>query len=221
MRIDIVSDTICPWCFVGKRRLERALALRTALAPDITWWPFQLNPDMPANGRDRKSYLEAKFGGPAGAERIYARIRDAGRSEGIEFAFDAVERTPNTIDSHRLIHWAGAAGCQNDVVEGLFRAYFLEGRDIGDAAVLVDVARAAGMDADDVALRLASERDRDLVMQRNRSAVEIGVSGVPCFIIDREQAISGAQDASVFLQVFDAVAGGASETRTGGGAMPT
>ena len=220
MKIDIVSDTVCPWCFVGKRRLERALALRPGLTPDITWWPFQLNPDMPTVGRDRKSYLEAKFGGPAGAERIYAHIRDAGLSEGIDFSFDAIERTPNTIDSHRLIHWAGAAGRQDDVVEGLFRAYFLDGRDIGDATVLVEVARDAGLDKDDVALGLAEERDRDLMAQWNRSAVEMGISGVPCFIVDRKRAISGAQDASVFLQLFDTIAEEAPEARSGDAAAP-
>ena len=145
MRIDIISDTVCPWCFVGKRRLEQALSMRPELNPTITWHPFQLNPEMPAEGVDRKTYLDSKFGGPEGAERVYGVIREAGAAEDIAFNFDAIAVTPNSIDSHRVIHWADGDNKQDAVVEALFRGYFLEGANIGDPKVLADTADSCGM----------------------------------------------------------------------------
>jgi len=206
LRIDIVSDTICPWCFVGKRRLERALAARPGLAVEIAWHPFQLNPDMPREGLDRRRYLEAKFGGAAGARQIYDRIRDTGTGEGIAFDFDAIGTTPNTVDSHRLVKWAGDAGVQDAVVEALFRAYFFEGRNIGLAEVLADVAAACGMDRAAIAERLTGEDDRDHVAQAAQQMAAMGITGVPCYIVDRRYAISGAQDPAVFLNLFDELA---------------
>lgn len=207
MQIDIVSDTICPWCFIGKRRLEKALAARSDIAFEVNWRPFQLNPDMPAGGMDRATYVERKFGGPEGAERIYRAIAEAGESEGIAFAFERIARTPNTVDSHRLIRWAGGAGAQDRVVELLFRRYFLDGADIGDAAVLADVAGEAGMDGDLVAELLKGDEDADKVRAEDVTARQMGITGVPCFLIERKYAVSGAQDPAVLLQAFALAAG--------------
>lgn len=201
--IDIISDTICPWCLIGKRRFERALAQRPDLEVQIDWRPYQLNPEMPRAGLDRKSYLEAKFGGPERAQQVYDRIRDAGVEEGIDFDFQGIPRTPNTIDSHRLIHWAANAGVQDMVVERLFQAYFEHGEDIGDRLVLLDIAEASGMDRGLVADLLEEEADAELIRKEDGLAREMGVQGVPCFIIDRKYVVSGAQDPEVFLKAFD------------------
>ncbi len=206
MLIDIVSDTVCPWCFIGKRRLERALAQRPGLAVEIGWRPFQLNPDMPEQGMDRQEYLALKFGGEERASRIYQTVRDAGAGEGIDFRFDLIRRTPNTLASHRLIRWAGSAGVQHDVVEQLFRRYFVEGADIGDPSVLVAVAEAAGMDAALVERLFAEGADAELVRAEDQVARDLGIQGVPCFIVDRKYAVSGAQDPEILLQVFDLAA---------------
>ncbi len=203
MRIDIISDTICPWCFIGKRRLERALEERPDLDVEIAWHPFQLNPDMPSGGLDRETYLNAKFGGEQRAAQIYAAITAAGAEEGIEFDFAGIKRTPNTLDSHCLIHWAAGAGCQDQVVEKLFELYFLDGRDIGDRVVLIEVARQAGMDGDKVEELFATGQDLAFIRDEDAAARDLGVAGVPFFIVDRKFAVSGAQDPRVFLQVFD------------------
>lgn len=206
--IDIVSDTVCPWCFVGKRRLEQALA-QMADAPEVTvtWRPFQLNPDMPREGADRKTHLRAKFGGDERFKQMYDAITEAGKSVQIPFAFDKVERTPNTIDSHRLIDRAGKTGHQDAVVEALFRTYFVEGRDIGDIDVLVDIATSAGLDAGEVRAYLESDEDIERMRAEDRKAREMGVQGVPCFIVNQKYAISGAQEPAAFLQVFERIAG--------------
>jgi predicted DsbA family dithiol-disulfide isomerase len=210
--IDIVSDTVCPWCFIGKRRLERALAEKGAEPKVfIGWRPFQLNPDMPAEGMDRKDYLAAKFGGEEGAQKVYDAIREAGESEGIEFDFKSVGRTPNTIDSHRLIDRAGAEGKQDAVVEILFRRYFQEGGDIGDIDVLVEIGAAGGLDADATRAYLASDEDVERIRGEDAMARRMGVQGVPCFILNRKYAISGAQDPQVFLQAIAQVEAEAAE----------
>ncbi len=206
MNIDISSDVICPWCFIGKRRLERALAARPGLDARIIWRAFQLNPDMPPEGMERHSYLAAKFGSAEGAERIYENIAAAGAGEDIAFAFDRIKRTPNTISAHRLIRYAGENESQDAVVELLFRRYFEQGVDIGDDQCLVETAADAGLDADAVRTYLASDRDLDAVRLEDLEARRSGVSGVPCFIIDRRYAISGAQAPQVFLRVFDTAA---------------
>lgn len=203
MQIDIVSDTVCPWCYIGKRKFERALETRTDLAVEISWRPFQLNPHMPAGGMARDAYLATKFGGDARADQVFRAVADAGRTVGIAFDFDRIRRTPSTLDSHRLIRWASSAGAQNDLVEILFRLYFLEGADIGDHRVLVEAAREAGMDADLVADLLSKDADLDLIRREDSQSRQMGINGVPCFIIDRKYAISGAQDPPVFHKVFD------------------
>ncbi len=203
LHIDIVSDTVCPWCYIGKRKLEKALSTRLEIDAEINWRPFQLNPEMPAEGMDRTSYLQAKFGGSERAEQIYLTVAEAGENAGIPFAFDLIRRTPSTINSHRLIRWAESAGRQNDVVEILFRRYFLEGADIAHPEILVAVASEAGMDADLVADLLARDDDIDAVRREDSNARQMGINGGPCFIIDRKYAISGAQDAPIFHKVFD------------------
>ena len=206
--IDIVSDTVCPWCFVGKRRLEQALVqMGGAAEVAIAWRPFQLNPEMPPGGADRKTHLRAKFGGDESFKQMYDAILEAGQGVDIPFAFDAIERTPNTIDSHRLIDRAAKQGRQDDVVETLFRAYFIAGRDIGDIDVLIDVAADAGLDADETRAYLESDEDIDRIKTEDKQAREMGIQGVPCFVINRKYAISGAQDAAAFLQLFERIAG--------------
>lgn len=202
--VDIVSDAICPWCFIGKRRFEQALAQ----APKdvevlVAWRPYQLNPDMPPEGMDRKTYLSTKFGGDARADEIYQRVREAGQTVGIDFDFKSIPRTPNTIDAHRLIGVAGRAGKQDAVVEALFRAYFLEGRDIGSHDVLAGVAAAAGLEEKTIRDYLAGRDDVDRVGNEDALARRMGIQGVPCFILNRKYAISGAQEPAVFLEAIE------------------
>jgi predicted DsbA family dithiol-disulfide isomerase len=202
MIIDIVSDAICPWCFIGKRRLERALLQAPQSDVRIGWRPYQLNPEMPREGMDRKVYLKAKFGDETGGDR-YDAIVAAGREEGIDFVFDRIKRTPNTILAHRLIRYSARENHQPRLVEALFRAYFTEGQDIGDADTLTAVAVAAGMDEAKTAAFLASSEEEDLIRQEDAFARQIGIQGVPCFIIDRQYAVSGAQPPEAFLEVFE------------------
>jgi predicted DsbA family dithiol-disulfide isomerase len=208
MHIDIVSDVICPWCFIGKRRLEKALSLRSDLAVDVTWRPFQLNPDMPPEGMERKAYVTAKFGGGGHADRIYANVAEVGESIGIPFAFDRIRRTPNTRDAHRLIRWAAAQGRADPVVEGLFRAYFIDGRDIGDRATLAEMAGAAGLEASEAGRWLDGTADIGPVLAEDRGARRLGINAVPCFIFERHYAVSGAQEPEFFLPIFDLVQNG-------------
>ena len=202
MIIDIVSDAICPWCYIGKRRLERALL--QAPQPDVRigWRPFQLNPDMPAEGMDRKDYLHAKFGDESGGKR-YEQVIAAGCEEGIAFAFDRIRRTPNTILAHRLIRFSLRENRQAELVETLFHGYFTEGMDIGDAGTLASLAAVAGIDKGKATAFLTGNEDEDTIRQEDAFARQIGIEGVPCFIIDRQYAISGAQPPEAFLEVFE------------------
>lgn len=202
--VDIVSDAICPWCFIGKRRFEAALAQAPAdVEVLVAWRPYQLNPDMPPEGMDRKTYLSTKFGGDARADAIYQRVREAGQTVGIDFDFKGIPRTPNTVDAHRLIGVAGRAGKQDAVVEALFRAYFLEGRDIGSRDVLAAVASAAGLEEKTIRDYLAGRDDVDRVENEDAMARRMGIQGVPCFILNRKYAISGAQEPAVFLEAIE------------------
>ena len=204
MLIEIFSDVICPWCFIGKRRLERALEQRPGLEVSLAWRAFQLNPWMPPEGMERQAYLDAKFGS-RDANRIYDAIRRVGAAEGIDFRFDRIPRTPNTLNAHRLIRLAATEGRQDAVVEALFQAYFVEGRDIGDLAVLADIAETAGLDA---RMPLEADAERASVRAEDARARQMGIQGVPCFIIDRSYAVSGAQEPEYFLPVFDLVQNG-------------
>ena len=206
MKIDVISDVMCPWCYIGKRRIEAAVERRPDIAVEIIWHPFKLDPTIPRGGVDRKEYLERKFGGPEGAAEIYARISKAGLAEGIPFAFDRIVRSPNTTDAHRLIRWARESGDQDQVVESLFQAYFRDGRDIENADVLSGIADDAGMDADRIRQRLATneavaEVDADIAF-----AQKIGVTGVPTFLLAQKLAVVGAQGPDIVVQAMDQAA---------------
>ncbi|MFN7194746.1 MAG: DsbA family protein [Rhodospirillales bacterium] len=201
IRIDIVSDVICPWCFIGKRRLERALAAEAPGSIVVGWRPFQLNPDMPVEGMSRKDYLRAKFGTDDGGER-YKHVVAAGLEEGIPFAFERMQRTPNTVRAHRLIRFAENHKAADAVVEALFTGYFAQARDIGDIEVLADIAGTAGLDAGEVRRYLASDEDDAIVRAEDKYARELGIQGVPCFVIERKYMLSGAQPAELFADVF-------------------
>ncbi len=214
MEIDIFSDTICPWCFIGKRRLERALTERPQPNLTIRWRAFQLNPDMPAEGMDRQRYLEVKFGGTVNAKAVYDQVRAAGESEGIEFAFEAMKRTPNTVASHRLIRYAAAGGAgaaggdggpgrQDAVVQALFDAYFLRGEDIGDLEVLTAAAQTGGLDAEAARAFLETDAGAQEVRAEDQAARQAGISGVPCFIFNGHHALAGAHPPEVLHQLFD------------------
>ncbi len=221
MKIDIVSDTICPWCFVGKRRLEAALAERPDLDVEIVWHPYQLNPTTPKEGVDRKDYLREKFGTETYPEQMLGALDEAGEATGIGFKFNSMNRVPNTIDSHRVLRWARDTEQQNALTEILFRRYFIDNEDIGDTKTLAAAAAEAGMDADRVRERLSGDTDDEAVRAEAQYASQMGISGVPTFIIDNKYAIQGAQTADVFLQVFAKVdedqAAGDSEPATAAG----
>jgi predicted DsbA family dithiol-disulfide isomerase len=208
LHIDIVADIACPWCYIGKRRLERALALRPDIVATRSWRSFQLNPDMPAEGISREFYLAAKFGNPRQAVRSYTAIAAAGRGEGIEFAFGRIRRTPNTLRAHRLIRLAATKGCGDAMVEALFRAYFINGLDIGDIQSLAAIAERAGLiDHDATRTYLAGEAGEEEVLAEEDRARRLGIHAVPCFVLERGYAIAGAQEPEMFLPLFDMAAG--------------
>ena len=200
MRIDVVSDVICPWCFIGKRRLGKALGGRAA---SVRWHPFQLNPDMPREGIERKSYRIKKFGSWERSQELDARVAAAGEDEGIAFRFDKMVRTPNTHDAHRIIWLAGESGVQDAVVEALFLAYFTEGRDLSDRATLAGIAAEAGLDRAEVDGLLAGDGGLDVLRAGEEQARRLGVSGVPFFVVNGRVALSGAQPPDLFLQAFE------------------
>ncbi|TCP41005.1 DsbA family oxidoreductase [Rhodovulum marinum] len=207
IRLDILADPICPWCLIGKRLLDNALDARPDHPFVIAWHPFQLNPEMPAGGMDRRAYLEAKFGGKAEAARAYAEIDEKARATGIELNLSAIARTPNTLDAHRLIHWAGIEHRQGAVVAALFDAYFLEGRDIGDRGELARIAAGTGMDGDMVARLLDTDADIATIRDRDAHARARGVTGVPTFIVADQHVVVGAQPTELWASVIAELAG--------------
>jgi predicted DsbA family dithiol-disulfide isomerase len=206
MQIDIVSDTVCPWCFIGKRKLERALVQRPGVSFDVRWRAFRLDPTIPREGVDRKTYMKAKFGDNPNASAMGDALRAAGDSVGIAFAFDRIEKRPDTIDSHRLIRWSASTGKQDEIVERLFAAYFEQARDIGDSHVLREIAADAGMDSELVGDLLASDDDRETIEHEDMLAHRMGISGVPTFIFENKYMISGAHDSDKLIRVIDKVA---------------
>jgi predicted DsbA family dithiol-disulfide isomerase len=194
MPIDVVSDVVCPWCFIGKRRLEKALALRPDIAVEVRWRPYLLNPWIPREGIDRKTYLETKFGSVERYAAIAQRISEAAASEGLTYRLDKIARQPSTIDCHRLILWAGNTGDPGRMKQRLMELYFAEGADLTDREVLVGAAVDCGMDGDLVRQLLASDADVARIEQEANSAKEAGIDGVPCFIFGNMLAVSGAQD---------------------------
>ncbi|MEL6997955.1 MAG: DsbA family oxidoreductase [Pseudomonadota bacterium] len=201
--LDIISDPICPWCYIGKANLDEAIA-RTGENPfDINWRIFQLNPDMPPAGADRREYLETKFGGPDRAKEIYGRIRGAAEEAGLAVNFDLIARTPNTMDAHRLIRWSKTTGMQTALVQQLFIRYFERGEDISDHAVLLDAAEAIGMERTVVQRLLEGDADRDVLQEEDVTAREMGVGGVPCFIVGGKYVVQGAQPPETWVRVIE------------------
>jgi predicted DsbA family dithiol-disulfide isomerase len=203
--IDVVSDVVCPWCYIGKRKLELALArLDDGAAVTVRWHPFELNPDMPAQGMPRASYIEAKFGDATRADAIYARVRAVGAEIGIAFAFERIRLQPNTLDAHRLIAWAQQRGDAQALVERVFRAYFIDGRSIGESGELATLAADAGLPSDEARTMLASDAYRGEVEAEVREARDSGISGVPFFIFNGRTAVSGAHDPDTLLEAITA-----------------
>lgn len=200
--IDVISDVICPWCFLGKRRLDKALTLIPELEVEVVYRPFFLDPSIPPEGLDRHKYMADKFGEER-LKTIHDPLIKAGKEDGVPYQFDKITRTPNTLDAHRLIRWAKVAERQMDIVESLFVAYWRDGKDVGDHAVLNALAKSIGLD---VALDLASDKDKNEVMQEVARAQQMGISGVPTFIINQKYGISGAQSAEMLAGALKDIA---------------
>jgi len=203
MQIDFISDTICPWCFIGRRRLARAMAMRPQIAFDLRYRPYRLDPSVPKGGVDRKAYLAARFPDAAGLADAQNIITAEGAKEDIVFDWAAIAKTPNTVDSHRLVRWAEAAGVQDDVVERLFAAYFENGEDIEDVRVLADIADICGMDGAVVADMLESDTDVAMIEREDQVAHEMGVTGVPAMIFGNRIAVTGAREAELLAMAID------------------
>ncbi|MCX7303953.1 MAG: DsbA family protein [Hyphomicrobiales bacterium] len=208
LRIDVVSDVVCPWCFLGQKRLDQAIASSPGVDVAVSWRPFQLDPTIPREGMDRAAYMRGKFGDGDGLRAAHARLESLGRAVGIDYAFDAIKVSPNTLDAHRVIRWAGAASpeVQNKLVRNLFRLYFEQGVNIGDHAALADAASDAGMDRAVVESLLASDADRDAVAEEAATAARMGVSGVPCFLFEGKYAVMGAQDVDTLVDAIRQIA---------------
>jgi len=201
LTIDVVSDVVCPWCYLGEKRLEAALA-EEPQPVSVRWRPYQLDPTIPEGGIDRAEYMERKFGRDGRLKAVHDQLVRLGAEVGISFAFDRIERAPNTLDAHRLIRWAASAGAQGAVVDRLFRAYFAEGRDVGDRAVLLDIAAASGLDPDLVERLLSEDADSDAVRSEIAEAQTLGVTGVPFFIFAGRVGVPGAQDVSLLRRAM-------------------
>lgn len=206
LAIEVVHDLVCPWCYLGVRRLMRTMRRRPDLLFDLTWRPFLLNPDMPRLGMSRPDYVVRKFGGEDRARRLYASIAEIGRAEGVLFRFDRIHRTPSSIDAHRLVRYAGRFGRADAMVEALFSAHFTDGYDIGDHGVLISVGTACGLDPFAVRRFLASDEELDAVHGDNLRAHRLGINGVPCFVIAGRHAIAGAQEPEVIERLLDVAA---------------
>ena len=192
--IDVVSDVVCPWCFIGKKRLEQALELRPDIPVEVRWRPYFLNDWVPREGISREQYLTKKFGSPERYKSIAGRVAQAAKAEGLDYQMDKIARQPNTLDCHRLILWAGNTGNAGKMKQRLMELYFSEGADLTDHEVLVKVAAECGLDPDLTRELLASDRDVDRVTQEAEQAKRAGIDGVPCFILGGVMAVSGAQD---------------------------
>ena len=208
LSIDVVSDVVCPWCFLGQKRLQHAVESLKDVTVEIRWRPFQLDPTIPPEGKDRKAYMQAKFGDGDRLKQIHANLVSLGAVEGISFDFDAIKVAPNTLDAHRVIRWAGTAGVavQNRLVERLFGAYFERGENTGDPHVLIEAAREAGMDTSIVETLLPTDADADAVRAEIATASRMGITGVPCFLIEERYAVMGAQDTATLADAIRLVA---------------
>ncbi|MEP7455424.1 DsbA family oxidoreductase [Phyllobacterium sp. SB3] len=208
--IDVVSDVVCPWCFLGRKRLENALTMNPDLEVTVNWRPFQLDPTIPRQGKDRNRYMQDKFGSSDKIFEIHQQLVELGKEEGIEFDFEAIEIAPNTLDAHRLIRWASQANpnVQDEVVGILFSYYFEQGKNIGDPQILLEAAEEAGMDGAIVASLLQTDADTVGVQQEIDTANQVGVRGVPCFILDQKYAVMGAQSADALADAIRQTADG-------------
>lgn len=217
--VEVVHDLVCPWCFLGARRLAAALRRRPDLACDLIWRPFLLNPDMPRGGITRSDYIARKFGGEERARRLYASISEIGQTEGVVFRFDRIRRTPSSVNSHRLVRWAERYGRSTAMVEALFCAYFTDGRDTGDIRVLAALAQKVGLDPHDALEFLKTDLEAEAVHSENLRAHRLGINGVPCFIIGHHHAIAGAQEPDVIERLLDVAAVEVSERQATGPAV--
>jgi len=206
VRIDVVSDVVCPWCFIGKHRLEKALALKPDIAVEVHWRPFFLNDWIPREGISREQYLTTKFGSPERYKGIAQRVTAAAAAEGLVYASDKMTRQPNTLDCHRLIRWAEGIGKAAEMKQRLMDLYFTEGADLTNRAVLVQAAADVGLDPDDVGAALASDQDVAQIEQDAQSAKEAGIEGVPCFIFGGKFAVSGAQEPEYLAAAIERMA---------------
>jgi predicted DsbA family dithiol-disulfide isomerase len=204
--IDMVSDVVCPWCFIGKRRLEKAIALKPDIAVEVRFRPFFLNPWVPREGMSREEYLTTKFGSPERYRAIAQRVADAAAAEGLRYVLDGIKRQPNTLDCHRLILWAGEAGDAARMKQRLMDIYFTEGGDLTDREVLAQAAAACGLDGERVRARLAGDEDVERVEREANSAKDAGIDGVPCFIFGGLLAVSGAQAPEHLAQAIERAA---------------
>ena len=203
VKIDLVFDTVCPWCYVGKRRLERALALRPGFRPNLHWRPYILNPNIPPEGMDHQTYLNRKFGNPTRIQRMQGAVAKAGADVGIDFAFDSIQFTPNTLHSHRLIRYAARTGHEGAMVEAIYNAYFCQGRDISNIAELTEISEEVGLPPAEIASYLQSDCDITATINDNAHVHHMGITGVPCLIINGEYAMAGAQDSDILVRLMD------------------
>lgn len=206
VRIDVISDVVCPWCFIGKRRLEKALALNPDIPVEVHWRPYFLNDWIPREGISREQYLTTKFGSVDRYKGIAQRVSAAAAADGLTYAMDKISRQPNTLDAHRLIRWAGGIGKAAEMKQRLMDLYFTEGADLTNHAVLVQAAADVGLDPEDVRAALQSDQDVADVEREAISAKEAGIEGVPCFILDGKFAISGAQAPEYLAEAIERVA---------------
>lgn len=206
LAIEVVFDLVCPWCFLGTRRLQRALRARPDLAATLTWRPFLLNPDIPDGGIPRADYMVRKFGGEERARRLHATIAELGRAEGLQFRFDRIRRIPPSLDAHRLVRLAARMGVADRAVDMLFESYFCEGADIGKTEVLLAIGRRIGLEPEAVLRSLSSQAEATAVHADNLRAHRLGINGVPCFVIEGRHAIAGAQEPEVLDRLLDVAA---------------
>ena len=208
LNVDVVSDVVCPWCYVGKRHLDLAMAQMPDVSFDVRWRPFQLNPQMPREGMGREEYMAKKFGAGGPTKNFYEALENTGKGLGIDFQFEKIQFAPNTLDAHRLIHWASGGenkniAAQSRLATRLFEVYFVEGGDVGNRDVLIDVARALGMNGELVGELLGSERDVEAIREQVGVAGKMGITGVPCFIIENKHAVMGAQKPEALVEAFE------------------
>ena len=206
LTVEVVHDLVCPWCYLGMRRLLRTLRRRPDLQFDLAWRPFLLNPDMPADGMARADYVSRKFGGEDRARRLYASITEIGLAEGVQFRFERIRRTPSSVDAHRLVRFAARFGRASETVEALFAAHFTDGRDFGDTRVLTAVAASCGLDGEAARQFLMGEEEAEAVHAENLRAHRLGINGVPCFVVAGRHAIAGAQEPEVIERLLDVAA---------------